>query len=69
MKWILKIFFMNRIFIFFFLLLLSTQMLGQPYQPTTENLLARKQFQDNRFGPVSYTHLDVYKRQPEHRRS
>lgn len=41
---------MNRIFIFFFPLLLSIQLLGQTYQPTTQNLLARKQFQDNRFG-------------------
>ena len=49
---------MNRIFIFFFLLLLSTQMLVQPYQPTTENLLARKQFQDNRFG--LFVHWGVF---------
>lgn len=41
---------MNRIFIFFFPLLLSIQLFGQTYQPTTQNLLARKQFQDNRFG-------------------
>lgn len=33
-----------------FLILISFKMIGQSYQPTPQNLVARKKFQDNRFG-------------------
>ncbi len=41
---------MIRTFLFVFLLAISIQMTGQAYQPTPQNLIARNEFQDNRFG-------------------
>ncbi|WP_439504361.1 alpha-L-fucosidase [Sediminibacterium sp.] len=41
---------MNKIVIAIFSLMLCFQVVGQTYKPTPQNLVARNQFQDNRFG-------------------
>jgi alpha-L-fucosidase len=41
---------MIRASFFVFLFAIGIQVSGQTYQPTAQNLVARNQFQDNRFG-------------------